>query len=1550
MNAPILKRGSLAILILISFLMLKAVMDMEAIASILNEEVDLVSLDGSTGTQYNQQNPFLLFLPDRHIYFLVWEDWRNGNADIYGRFITPDGNLCGREFVIVNALGNQLKPMAAYRYRGFTGDKILVVWQDSRGNEEGGYIYFSTIDLGELDGGDNAACTSIADLDSKGLISVNEESSVPYKQYTGEDTLLGRESPDVAYLPGADTFLLAWTEYRKGGKFIQFYTGFSCADEGSGNCPYNRSYSALSFGDGTFIGYARLSGANLEYSVNPDIVRTDHEATNDFHNVRRLVRQYIRGDTTITEYKKYEFYDSIGNARVVADINSNKGLFLWTGQRNIIEINSVCTPTGGEGALCGTRNCQCIRETTTEGGETSCETWEVDTVCDDRDDVIVHEETITSESYTEVAGIFDINIGMTTSSMRFSSKSTSSSEEESSTYYGTFYPNGAFDPITGRFLIAWEDLGADGKAKIWGRLVNSSGIFYGPSFIISYEDIDEDGQIDEYIRTSRQTSPYVAFDPINQRFFIAWEDDRNGQYSLENLDIYGQFIDSEGSFRGNNFVITTNSYNQWFPVMAFDHDNARFLAVWKDARFSREFCGVTACGSEIFGRLFDLGQPRLYILNSDGVPLVPPVINFKNLQGTASINLELANRGDALLRLDCIVQPSTPFSVDNLPDALQGCDDGSSLQLLPDSSIELAITASPEEEGMFADKFIVKSDAGELTVNLQVNSLITKSNPALVNINPSTVDFSEVKTGETASVVITFKNNGNTKAQIVAVDGLTEPFYISALGAEETGQTGGQGLVGTIIEGGDELKALVRFIPQEAGSYSANVKILMDYQTDTPLILKISGAAKETLTATDENVVPNVTITPSTVSFPPLKPNDTSSVVLTLKNTGNANAQIVAVDGLSSPFSLSLLGVTLTSSMGSTGSQQGGQQGESASLVGTVLNSGEEKKALLRFTPQETGNYTALIKILMDYQTYNPLTVTVSGTAIQTANPPSVSISPSTVSFPQVKPNEAASVIVTFKNSGDTDARIVAIDGLSGPFSIEPFEVEGDSLIVKRGGELKALVRFTPQEAGSYSSTVKILMDYQTDSPLILNLIGTAIQAVNPPSVSISPSTVSFPQVKPNEAASVIVTFKNSGDTDARIVAIDGLSGPFSIEPFEVEGDSLIVKRGGELKALVRFTPQEAGSYSSTVKILMDYQTDSPLILNLLGNAKDEQATAAPSMPTGLSYSTEYILYLDRTNSYRYVINRGQRLCLPIAYDFSSVMSKPSVVATQGSFSINTFPVSGLSYDGVAYSICIDGSGDMGAVNYGIGSLGISGTINVATSSGTGAERLHNLFLSQGGDVSLKAVSIDTTVGNTVDFRLNTNCMDEKSAPLYVVLLSPQGKLFSYVSQGGGNVWTSGLAPYSNTCLEAVSGSVVFNDFPVSQTLINGCFLLFGGSIPTVTNDIYYDTANICIKTSGDPSKSIEGDWDVQVNSPSGSFNYPEPIKIKNFYGMLTATLASYPLSITIKGSGMKLRYDDSQSLINYHINSISSEELMGSIDYQTGYGSGGGEAVFRKR
>ncbi len=136
----------------------------------------------------------------------------------------------------------------------------------------------------------------------------------------------------------------------------------------------------------------------------------------------------------------------------------------------------------------------------------------------------------------------------------------------SSANQGQYYPQVAYDAANQRFLVVWEDL-RSADYDIYGQLVNTNGSLYNGNFIISDA-------------ANFQMIPTLAYDNSNQRFLVVWADTRGSS----DYDIYGQLVNTNGTLSGNNFVISDEDFDQLRPSVAFDSVNQRFIAVWEDSR------------------------------------------------------------------------------------------------------------------------------------------------------------------------------------------------------------------------------------------------------------------------------------------------------------------------------------------------------------------------------------------------------------------------------------------------------------------------------------------------------------------------------------------------------------------------------------------------------------------------------------------------------------------------------------------------------------------------------------------------------------------------------------------------------------------------------------------------------------------------------------------------------------------------------------------------------------------------------------------------------
>lgn len=119
------------------------------------------------------------------------------------------------------------------------------------------------------------------------------------------------------------------------------------------------------------------------------------------------------------------------------------------------------------------------------------------------------------------------------------------------TDYYAAYPDIAFDPNNGRFLVTWGQ-GYDGY--IYGRLVNADGTLYGSEITIGYYGLGY-----SYVAS-------LTFDPINSRFLQLW------------TGMKGQLLNADGTLYGTEIrIFDPSTHLVDYPAVIFDTASDKFL-------------------------------------------------------------------------------------------------------------------------------------------------------------------------------------------------------------------------------------------------------------------------------------------------------------------------------------------------------------------------------------------------------------------------------------------------------------------------------------------------------------------------------------------------------------------------------------------------------------------------------------------------------------------------------------------------------------------------------------------------------------------------------------------------------------------------------------------------------------------------------------------------------------------------------------------------------------------------------------------------------------
>ena len=234
------------------------------------------------------------------------------------------------------------------------------------------------------------------------------------------------------------------------------------------------------------------------------------------------------------------------------------------------------------------------------------------------------------------------------------------------------YPAVAFDPVHRQFLVVWAETRDKRTDKVYGRYVDSEGKLVGSEFIVAPEgdnqdrpsvtfdenrkrffvvwrDSDAVGIYAAFVDPARPgpgprilvageeewgclpPSLYAtAFAPDHDVFFVVWTSGRN--YWQQGLDVYGAFVNGDGTLRGPPIAVAAEFDYQEYPAVAFDPNSDRFLVVWYDLRRD-----TTALNMDIYGRFVasDGTLAREFLISDVGTPGVRrfPALSFSPKSG-----------------------------------------------------------------------------------------------------------------------------------------------------------------------------------------------------------------------------------------------------------------------------------------------------------------------------------------------------------------------------------------------------------------------------------------------------------------------------------------------------------------------------------------------------------------------------------------------------------------------------------------------------------------------------------------------------------------------------------------------------------------------------------------------------------------------------------------------------------------------------------------------------------------------------------------------------
>ncbi len=280
--------------------------------------------------------------------------------------------------------------------------------------------------------------------------------------------------------------------------------------------------------------------------------------------------------------------------------------------------------------------------------------------------------------------------------------------------------------------------------------------------------------------------------------------------------------------------------------------------------------------------------PRAQISITEGVDIEFAATGVGN---STVLLLNVENIGDAEATELSLSSLSAPFSFTGNTYPGTGGDCGNSLAAAESCQLEIAF--SPVSSNTFSEPLTLSFNNGLSDSNLEINLTGIGFLASLTIQEAPSFTFTDTESGTTNTMLFTLQNNGTGTASNLATMALGGPFSLN----------GGTfpGLNGTCqnsLEAGVNCSIEVAFSPTTAGDYSDTLTVsYYDGTTSQQTPIDISGTSFAAGAA-------HLTLSEGpTFQFADTSVGSSSTHLLTLTNSGSANATSLAGSNLISPFS-----------------------------------------------------------------------------------------------------------------------------------------------------------------------------------------------------------------------------------------------------------------------------------------------------------------------------------------------------------------------------------------------------------------------------------------------------------------------------------------------------------------------------------------------------------------------------------------------------------------------------------------------------------------------
>lgn len=446
-----------------------------------------------------------------------------------------------------------------------------------------------------------------------------------------------------------------------------------------------------------------------------------------------------------------------------------------------------------------------------------------------------------------------------------------------------------------------------------------------------------------------------------------------------------------------------------------------------------------------------------------------------------------------------------------------------------------------------------------------------------MSVSPASLAFATVNVGTNKTMTATIANTGTASANVTSLT-LTGALDFSLVGAPAAPFA---------VAAGGSTTITVRYTPVGAGADSGSLAIATSDAAHPSLSVALSGTGAANAVA----------VSPSSLSFGAVIVGQSSTLMLTIANSGNASGTVssIAKSG-SANFAL----------------------GAGAPATPFSVAAGASITVPVVFTPSAAGAASGTLTITSNNPTTPVATVALSGTGNAPATA-SLSATPTSLAFGSMAVGTPASQSVTLRNSGAASATVSSLAlGGSADFKMAS-GTPATPLTVAAGASVTLTVTYTPSAAGVASGSLTIASNDPANPQIAIALSGTGTAS----HMVVSPTAVDFGSATVGTTVTRTTTVSNSGNAAGSVTALSLTGSAAYSLASTTPALPIAVQPNASVTITVNFKPTAAGAASGALQVVTDDPAAAMTSVALSGSGT--AVTTTPSInvnPTSLAFGS----------------------------------------------------------------------------------------------------------------------------------------------------------------------------------------------------------------------------------------------------------------------------------------------------------------------------------------